>query len=136
MTGQIGLSSRAPDGERRGAAPLRGMYAGDTRHARQARALAERAAAKLEPGLTWAELTPGTVLYLARCFAQERTDGKGVRAAEYASVVLYTVAGWLREERLIPETAALLVRARASKARRKMRQHLRASEPAALRGVA
>ena len=119
------------EGIARAFAPLRGMYAGDTRHARQARALAERAAAKLEPGLTWAELTPGTVLYLARRFAQERTDGKGVRAAEYACVVLYTVAGWLREERLIPETAALPRRGWKTKLREEWRALTgRTTEPA------
>jgi hypothetical protein len=119
------------EGIARAFAPLRGMYAGDTRHARQARALAERAAAKLEPGLTWAELTPGTVLYLARRFAQERTDGKGVRAAEYACVVLYTVAGWLREERLIPETAALPRRGWKTKLRDEWRSLTgRSTEPA------
>ncbi len=119
------------EGIARAFAPLRGMYAGETRHARQARALAERAAAKLEPGLTWAELTPGTVLYLARRFAQERTDGKGVRAAEYACVVLYTVAGWLREERLIPETAALPRRGWKTKLRDEWRSLTgRSTEPA------
>ncbi|HEU0053992.1 MAG TPA: hypothetical protein VFQ39_12490, partial [Longimicrobium sp.] len=110
----------APQQERLAAAPLtlaegvarafdahRGMYPGQTRHAKQARTLAERAVAILGRHLTWAELTPGTILFLVRMLAKESIRGKGARSAEYACVTLYAVAAWLRGEGLIPESAAL-----------------------------
>ncbi|HEX8697055.1 MAG TPA: hypothetical protein VF746_31845 [Longimicrobium sp.] len=87
--------------------PLRGAYPGATKHARQAKMYAERAVALLDRRLTWAELTPGMVLYLVRLLARRSKDGRGRVAAEYTCVVLYAVASWLRQEGLIPDTAAL-----------------------------
>jgi integrase len=87
--------------------PMRGAYPASTKHAKQARKYAERAAALLDRGLTWADLTPGTMLYLVRLLAARSRDGEGGYAAEYTCVVLYAVASWLRQEGLIPETAAL-----------------------------
>ena len=72
-----------------------------------ARKYAERAAALLDRRLTWAELTPGKILYLVRTLARSSTDGTGARSAEYTCVVLYAVAAWLRQEKLIPESAAV-----------------------------
>ena len=45
--------------------------------------------------------------YLVRVLARESNDGRGARSAEYTCVALYTIAGWLRQEQLIPETAGL-----------------------------
>jgi integrase len=87
--------------------PEHGMYPGRTRHAKQAKTLAERAVAILGKRLTWAELKPGKVLYLVRMLARESRKGEGARSAEYTCVTLYAVAAWLRGEGLIPETAAL-----------------------------
>ncbi|HEX5725621.1 MAG TPA: hypothetical protein VFX98_09155 [Longimicrobiaceae bacterium] len=87
--------------------PMRGAYPAATKHARQAKKYAERAVALLGRRLTWAELTPGTMLYLVRLLAQQSRDGKGAVAAEKTCVILYAVASWLRQEELIPDTAAL-----------------------------
>lgn len=87
--------------------PLRGAYPAATKHARQAKKYAERAAGLLGEGLTWAEFTPGTMLYLVRLLAQESTKGEGGSAAEYICVCMYAIASWLRQEGHIPETAAL-----------------------------
>lgn len=87
--------------------PMRGAYPAATKHAKQAKKYAERAAALLDDGLTWAELTPGTILYLVRLLAAQSANGEGACAAEYTCVVLYAVASWLRQEGFIPETAAL-----------------------------
>jgi hypothetical protein len=87
--------------------PKRGMYPGQTRHAKQARTLAEQAVSILEAHLTWADLTPGTMMYLVRMLARESNDGEGARSAEYMCVTLYAAATWLRGEGLIPDTAAL-----------------------------
>ena len=87
--------------------PMRGAYPAATKHAKQAKKYAERAAALLGEGLAWADLTPGTMLYLVRLLAAESRDGEGAVAAEYMCVALYAVASWLRQEGLIPETAAL-----------------------------
>jgi len=85
----------------------RGLYPGQTRHAKQAKTMAEQAVSILEAHLTWADLTPGTILYLVRMLAKESTSGEGARSAEYMCVVLYAVAAWLRGEGKIPESAAL-----------------------------
>jgi hypothetical protein len=47
------------------------------------------------------------MLFLVRALARESTNGEGARFAEYTRVVLYAVANWLRQEGLIPDTAAL-----------------------------
>jgi integrase len=87
--------------------PLRGAYPATTTHARQAKKYAEQAVALLGERLTWAELTPGVMLYLVRMMAQRSRDGRGASAVEKTCVVLYAVASWLRQEELIPDTAAL-----------------------------
>lgn len=87
--------------------PEHGLYPGRTRHARQAKTLAERAVAILGKRLTWGELTPGKILFLVRMLARDSRKGEGARSAEYTCVTLYAIASWLRGEGLIPETAAL-----------------------------
>jgi integrase len=87
--------------------PMRGAYPAATKHARDAKKYAEKAVALLGRRLTWAELTPGTMLYLVRLLAQQSRDGRGASAAEKTCVILYAVASWLRQEELIPDTAAL-----------------------------
>jgi integrase len=42
-----------------------------------------------------------------RLLAQQSRDGRGASAAEKTCVILYAVASWLRQEELIPDTAAL-----------------------------
>lgn len=84
-----------------------GMYPKETKHSREARRLAERGAEILGPELRWAELTPGKVQYLVRVLARHSEQGRGARTAEYMCDMLYGVANWLRQEELIPETAAL-----------------------------
>lgn len=71
------------------------------------RRYAEQATALLDPRLTWEEFTPGTLLYLVRAMAQQSRDGGGAIAAEKMCVMLYAIAAWLRQEKLIPESAAL-----------------------------
>lgn len=86
--------------------PSRGMYPTETRHAREARKLAERGAKILGEELPWTELTPGKIQYLVRVLAKGSKDGRGARTAEYMCDMLYGVANWLRQEELIPESAA------------------------------
>lgn len=86
--------------------PVRGMYPTETRHAREARKLAERGAKILGEDLTWAELTPGKIQYLVRVLAKRSRDGRGARTAEYMCDMLYGVSNWLRQEEMIPEAAA------------------------------
>jgi hypothetical protein len=74
---------------------------------RQAKRYAEQAVALLDPRLTWEDFTPGTLLYLVRAMAQQSRDGSGAIAAEKMCVMLYAIAAWLRQEKLIPESAAL-----------------------------
>ncbi len=87
--------------------PQRGAYATLTHHARQAKRYAEAAAEILGPRLTWEEFTPGEMMYLVRHMAQQSRDGSGAVAAEKTCTVLYAVASWLRQEELIPATAAI-----------------------------
>lgn len=86
--------------------PSRGMYPTETRHSREARKLAERGAKILGEELPWTELTPGKIQYLVRVLAKGSKDGRGARTAEYMCDMLYGVANWLRQEELIPESAA------------------------------
>lgn len=104
--------------------PVRGMYAVETKHVKQATTLAKRAAKLLGEHRTWPEVTPGMMQYLTRMLAQQsmrRGDGKGATSAERTCVVLYAVAAWLRQERLIPETAALPKRGWKGKLREEWR---------------
>lgn len=87
--------------------PLRGAYATVNRHVRQAKRKAEEAVALLDQGLTWEDFTPGVMMYLVRLMAQQSTDGSGCVAAEKTCIILYAVASWLRQESLIPDTAAI-----------------------------
>ena len=87
--------------------PLEGVYPLQTRHALEGRKLASRGAAILGRDMTWAELTPGKIQSLVRVLARDSEQGRGARTAEYMCDMLYTVAAWLRQEELIPDTAAL-----------------------------
>ncbi|HEX6748760.1 MAG TPA: hypothetical protein VF092_15790 [Longimicrobium sp.] len=87
--------------------PVRGMYPTESKHSRESRKLAERGAEILGHELQWAELTPGKIQYLVRVLGRRSKDGRGARTAEYMCDMLYGVASWLRQEELIPETAAL-----------------------------
>jgi hypothetical protein len=64
-------------------------------------------AAILGESLTWSELTPGKIQYLVCVLARSSVDGRGARTAEYMCDMLYITANWLRQEELIPESAAL-----------------------------
>jgi integrase len=87
--------------------PLKGAYAAVNDHVRQAKRYAEAAVALLDQGLTWEDFTPGVMMYLVRLMAQESRDGRGANAAEKTCVMLYAIASWLRQEGLIPDTAAI-----------------------------
>ena len=87
--------------------PQRGAYATVTEHVKQAKRYAEAAVQVLGPRLTWEDFTPGEMMFLVRRMAQQSRDGSGAMAAEKTCVVLYAIASWLREEGLIPRTAAL-----------------------------
>lgn len=87
--------------------PLEGMYPVQTRHALEGRKLASRGAAILGRDMTWAELTPGKIQSLVRVLARDSEQGRGARTAEYMCDMMYTVAAWLRQEELIPDSAAL-----------------------------
>jgi integrase len=87
--------------------PEKGNYPTVNDHVRQAKRYAEQATALLDPRLTWEDFTPGTLLYLVRAMAQQSRDGSGAIAAEKMCVMLYAIAAWLRQEKLIPESAAL-----------------------------
>jgi integrase len=87
--------------------PLRGAYATVTDHVKKAKRSAEAAVALLDRRLTWEEYTPGVMMYLVRMMAQQSRDGSGAMAAEKTCVALYAIASWLRQEGLIPDTAAL-----------------------------
>jgi hypothetical protein len=87
--------------------PLEGMYPVQTRHALEGRKLASRGATILGRDTTWAELTAGKIQSLVRVLARDSEQGRGARTAEYMCDMLYTVAAWLRQEELIPDTAAL-----------------------------
>jgi len=87
--------------------PQRGAYATVTDHVRQAKRYAEAAAEILGPRLTWEDFTPGEMMYLVRHLAQQSRDGSGATAAEKTCVILYAIASWLRQEELIPDTAAV-----------------------------
>lgn len=87
--------------------PHRGAYPTVTAHVRQARGYAEAAVEILGPRLTWEDFTPGELMFLVRRMAQQSRDGKGAVAAEKTCVVLFAIASWLRQEGLIPDTAAL-----------------------------
>ncbi|CAN5730835.1 hypothetical protein BH23GEM5_BH23GEM5_20720 [soil metagenome] len=91
--------------------PMHGMYSGRSRHAAEARRAADRAVEILGGDLLWDNLTPGTMMYLVRVLAQGSEGGRGARSAELMCVVLYAIANWLRQERLISESAALPKRA-------------------------
>ncbi|MDQ3605085.1 MAG: hypothetical protein M3418_02690 [Gemmatimonadota bacterium] len=84
-----------------------GMYPSETRHVRESRRLVERALALLGEGMTWDQLTPARVQNLVRDLARQSRNGQGRRTAEYLCDVLYGVGGWLREEGVIPEAAAV-----------------------------
>ena len=87
--------------------PNRGAYAAVTDHVKQAKRYAEAAVQILGPRLTWEDFTPGELMFLVRQMAQQSRDGKGAVAAEKTCVVLYAIASWLRQEGLIPDTAAV-----------------------------
>jgi hypothetical protein len=87
--------------------PVQGMYPTETKHSRESRRLADRGAEILGAGMLWTDLTPGKIQYLVRVLARGSKDGRGARTAEYMCDMLYGVASWLRQEELIPETAAL-----------------------------
>jgi integrase len=87
--------------------PEKGGYAAVNDHVRQARRYVDAAVEILGPRLTWEDFTPGEMMYLVRQMAQQSRDGRGAMAAEKTCVMLYAVASWLREEGLIPRTAAL-----------------------------
>jgi integrase len=87
--------------------PLRGAYATVTEHVKKTKRSAEAAVALLDPRLTWEDYTPGVMMYLVRMMAQQSHDGSGAMAAEKTCITLYAVASWLRQEGLIPDTAAL-----------------------------
>jgi hypothetical protein len=87
--------------------PVRGMYPTETKHSRESKKLAERGAEILGRKVRWAELTPGKIQYLVRVLARNSVDGRGARTAEYMCDMLYGVASWLRQEELIPDTAAV-----------------------------
>jgi integrase len=85
----------------------KGAYATVNDHVRQAKKYAEAAVQILGPRLTWEDFTPGEMMYLVRQMARQSRDGSGAMAAEKTCVMLYAIASWLREEGLIPRTAAL-----------------------------
>ena len=87
--------------------PLKGAYPKVTDHVRQAKRYAEAAVALLDRRLTWEDYTPGVMMYLVRTMAKQSRDGRGAVAAEKTCVVLYAIASWLRQEGLIPATAAV-----------------------------
>lgn len=87
--------------------PLKGAYPTVTTHVRAAKRKAEAAVAILDQRLTWEEFTPGVMMYLVRMMAQQSRDGSGCAAAEKTCVILYAIASWLRQEGLIPDTAAI-----------------------------
>jgi integrase len=87
--------------------PLKGAYPTVTTHVRAAKRKAEAAVKILDKRLTWEEFTPGVMMYLVRMMAQQSRDGGGCVAAEKTCVILYAVASWLRQEGLIPDTAAI-----------------------------
>jgi integrase len=87
--------------------PLKGAYPAVTDHVRQAKRYAEAAVALLDKRLTWEDFTPGVMMYLVRMMAQQSRDGRGCVAAEKTCVMLYAIASWLRQEGLIPDTAAI-----------------------------
>lgn len=87
--------------------PLKGAYATVNDHVRQAKRYAEAAVSLLEPDLTWEDFTPGVMMYLVRLMAQQSRDGSGANAAEKTCVMLYAIASWLRQEGLIPDSAAI-----------------------------
>lgn len=87
--------------------PLEGAYATVTDHVKQAKRYAEAALELLDPSLTWEQFTPGVMIFLVRMMARQSRDGSGAVAAEKTCVVLYAVASWLRQEELIPGTAAI-----------------------------
>ena len=87
--------------------PQRGAYAAVTEHVKQAKRYAEAAVEILGPRLTWEDFTPGELMYLVRQMAQRSRDGSGAMAAEKTCVMLYAIAAWLRQEGLLPDTAAV-----------------------------
>lgn len=87
--------------------PLKGAYPTVTEHVKQTRRYAEAAAALLGRRMTWEQFTAGQMMYLVRLLAQQSDGGSGAKAAEKTCAALYTVASWLRQEGLIPDTAAV-----------------------------
>ncbi|HEX6159203.1 MAG TPA: hypothetical protein VF111_03490, partial [Thermoanaerobaculia bacterium] len=87
--------------------PLKGAYPTVTEHVKQTRRYAEAAAALLGRRMTWEQFTAGRMMYLVRLLAKQSDGGSGAKAAEKTCVALYTVASWLRQEGLIPDTAAV-----------------------------
>lgn len=100
-SGNIGIPKDGADSEHRpltlaeGVArafdPMRGAYPAATKHARDAKKYAEKAVALLGRRLTWAELTPGTMLYLV-LLVLSGAD-RGGRAAARAVVLRAPQAG-------------------------------------------
>lgn len=86
--------------------PEKGLYPRPTKHAKQARKYVDLAVALLGPATTWSELRPGSIRFLVRQLARRSRSGEGAVAAEKTCVILYAVASWLRQEELIPATAA------------------------------
>ena len=91
--------------------PLHGMYGGPSRHVGDTRRAVDRALSILGDDLAWEELTPGRITYLVRILARDSRNGRGARSAELMCIALYTIANWLRQELLIPTSAALPKRA-------------------------
>jgi integrase len=94
------------EGVERAFEPLKGLYPRPTKHAKQARKYADTAAQLLGRDMAWAELRPGSILYLVRQLARRSRNGEGAVSAEKMCVILYAIASWLRAEELIPSTAA------------------------------
>lgn len=112
------LESEVPAAENDGPQPLRlseglrrafdvsdGMYPTETQFTREATRLADRAVVLLKDPF-WTELTPRKVRSLTRAIARRSVQGEGARTAEYMCEIIYGVAGWLRDEEMIPGDAA------------------------------
>lgn len=84
-----------------------GRFATETRHKVEARSAVDRLAAQLPPDMVWEELKPAVVTTLIRRAARASDEGAGFRAAEFVWEMMYSIAQWLRDEEMIPRTAAV-----------------------------
>lgn len=100
-----GPALRLSEGIDRAFDPVNGMYPTETQFTREARRLAMRAVKLLGDPL-WTDLKPKLIRSLVRRLARKSETGEGARTAEYMCDVLYLVAGWLRDEELLPADAA------------------------------